>query len=360
MDSASASSSSRIARLHDWLGGFRLSSLGPELRQTTRILAAVLATEIVARLLRLNEPYWALITAVIVTQARMGQTLEAGRDQVVGTLVGAAAGAVAISLSLLGWPRWPVFAGLLVPLAFLAALKPNLRLAGVTLVVVFLFPAAGGPFSRPIDRVLAILTGAVVPLGMSFLVFHSRARQLAFQCAGELIGTLQATRKEILSRRVPVAEVETLNDRSSDALRALIGAVTEARREQFSAVEKTDPLLVRLVPMLRRLQSDILFVARALADDGVHAPVPGQDPMFEPVSNALAAVLDAVRTALDEEARSRRHHWSEAARRAVELERAVAFLGDRAGPLARFTLEMLARDTADLAVALKPERRHRR
>ena len=117
----------------------------PELRQAVRTLVSVFLSDVVAQVLHLREPYWALITAVIVTQARISSTLEAGRDQIIGTLVGAVAGAGAIALSLAGLPKLPVFAVLLVPLALLAAFKPNLRLAGVTLVVVFLFPAQGGP-----------------------------------------------------------------------------------------------------------------------------------------------------------------------------------------------------------------------
>ena len=246
----------------------RLAGWSPELRQSVRTLVSVLLSDLVAHVLHLREPYWALVTAVIVTQARISSTLEAGRDQIVGTLIGAAAGAVAIALQLYGLPRLPVFTALMVPIAVLGAFKPNLRLAGVALVVTFLFPSSGGPFDRPVDRVLAILVGAAASLLVSFLVFHARARALAFGAAADMLATLDAIRDRVLAAAVEPAELERLNDEATEALRCLVAAIAEAKRERLTAVAQHEPLMLRLVPMLRRLQSDMLFVARAVHETG--------------------------------------------------------------------------------------------
>ena len=330
----------------------RILGWTPELRQAVRTLVSVFLSDMVAQALHLREPYWALITAVIVTQARMSSTLEAGRDQIIGTLIGAVAGAGAIALSMAGLPRLPVFAALLVPLALLAAFKPNLRLASVTLVVVFLFPAQGGPFSRPVDRVLAILVGAVVSLAVSHFVFRTRARQLAFKAASDMLATVGATQAAVLTRLVPMDEVERLNDASSEALRALVAAIAEANRERFAVVERHDPLMERLVPMLRRLQSDVLFVARAVDETGAADELPV--PALAEVSQAIAAAFRSLRAALDQEARP---HGQDAARLVPEADALAGrldVLGDAAGPLLRFTLQMLSRDVADVAAALMP------
>ncbi len=331
--------------------GNRIRGWTPELRQAIRTLVSVFLSYVVAHALHLREPYWALITAVIVTQARVSSTLEAGRDQIIGTLVGAAAGAAAITLWLAGLPKAPVFAGLLVPLALLAAFKPNLRLAGVTLVVVFLFPAQGGAFNRPVDRVLAILVGAVVSLAVSYLVFRTRARRLAFDAASDMLAAVEATQAAVLTRRVPMTEVEQLNDASSEALRALAAAIAEANREHFAVVERHDPLMVRLVPMLRRLQSDVLFVARAMDE----AAASDRPPVLQQVSASITAAFRSLQAALGEEARSGTHDAGRLALDARALSDRLEELGDAAGPLARFTLQMLSRDVADVAAALTPE-----
>jgi uncharacterized membrane protein YccC len=46
-----------------------------------------------------------------------------------------------------------------------------LRLAGTTLVVVFLIPAGGDPYTRPLFRVLDILIGVLACLAVSVLIF---------------------------------------------------------------------------------------------------------------------------------------------------------------------------------------------
>ncbi len=159
----------------------------------------------------------------------------------------------------------------------------------------------------------------------------------------------------MLARRCRSAEVERLNDGSNEALRALAAAIAEARRERFTAVERHDPLMVRLVPMLRRLQSDVLFVARAVHE--TEDAVPG--PALAPVSAAIGAVLQALAGAMRQEALQRAHQTNQALVEVADLQEALAVLGDRAGPLPRFTLEMLSRDLADIATALRPENNDR-
>jgi len=337
----------------------RIDGWTPEIRQAIRILVSVFLSDVVARGLHLREPYWALITAVIVTQARISSTLEAGRDQILGTLIGAVAGACAIALALSGLPKLPVFAVLLVPLALLAAFKPNLRLAGVTLVVTFLFPAQGSPFSRPVDRVLAILVGASVSLLVSYLVFHSRARRQAFQAASDMLRTLDDSQSHVLTRQLDIAEVERLNEVSTDSLKTLVAAIAEARRERLTSLEQHEPLMVRLVPMLRRLQSDMLFVARAVNDTTHGGPGVPPDASLAPVSAAITTAIEALRTALEDEAGNQRHEPGEALLESQRLSAMLEQLGDAAGPLPRFTLQMLSRDIDDMATALKPENNDR-
>ena len=342
----------------------RLGVWTPELRQTVRTLVAVFLSGLIAHALHLHEAAWALITAVIVTQARVSSSLEAGRDQILGTLIGAIAGVVAIALSLEGLPELPVFAVLMVPMALIAAFQPNLRLAGVTLVVVFLFPAeGGGPFSRPIDRVLTILLGAGVSLVVSYLVFRSRARQSAFQAAASMLDMLDETQRRVLLHRIRIPEVETLNDASTESLKMLVTAIMEARRERLGSIERHEPLMVRLAPMLRRLQSDVLFVARASDETALAGPTPDRDaplvPQMPGVSEAITAALQALRTAMQDEADNNHHAHDEAVREADRLAAVIDCLGDEAGPLPRFTLQMLSRDISEAALALRPENNDR-
>jgi uncharacterized membrane protein YccC len=135
--------------------------------QAVRILAACALSYVVARLIGLQEDYWALVTAIVVTQPALSDALSAGRDRVLGTLVGALAGLGVIGASELGVPAFPLFWIALIPLSILTAVKPNLRLSCVTLVIVVLVPSMGRPFARPIERIVEILIGTIVAIAVS-------------------------------------------------------------------------------------------------------------------------------------------------------------------------------------------------
>ena len=60
--------------------------------QAVRIMAACGLAYGGSKLLGVPEGYWALITSIVVTQPVLDETLAAGRDRVLGTLIGAAVG----------------------------------------------------------------------------------------------------------------------------------------------------------------------------------------------------------------------------------------------------------------------------
>ena len=145
--------------------------------QAMRLLFACALSFGVATLFGIPEPYWSLITAVVVMQTDLSHTLTAGRDRVLGTLLGAVVGVGLIAVGQRGVPTLPLFAAGLVPLACVTAVWPSMRLACTTLVVVMLIPADGDPFARPLFRVLDILLGALACIATSMLIYPSQNRK---------------------------------------------------------------------------------------------------------------------------------------------------------------------------------------
>ncbi len=135
--------------------------------QTGRVLAACVLAYVSCRLIGLREVYWALVTAVVVTQPALGDTLTASRDRVLGTLIGAFAGLAVIAAREFGGPPLPLFWLALVPLAILTAIRPNLRLSCITLIIVALVPSTGSPFALPFERILGILIGTLASLAVA-------------------------------------------------------------------------------------------------------------------------------------------------------------------------------------------------
>ncbi len=123
----------------------------------------------------LPDRFWAMVTAVVVTQPALNSTVSAGRDRVAGTLLGAAVALGVILAARAGAPLLPMFWVALVPLAVLTAVWPNLRLSCITLVIAVLVQPDGLSLTRPLDRVLEILLGTVAAVVVSVRLFGDPA-----------------------------------------------------------------------------------------------------------------------------------------------------------------------------------------
>jgi uncharacterized membrane protein YccC len=128
-----------------------------------------------ARLAGLQDGYWGSISSIIVLQSNVGSTVTASRDRLIGTLIGAAFGAV---FSLLGEGLWPYLAAVITAMVTcsLLGLKNSSRLAAVTVTILMLVHRTGSNWTLPMHRVLEVLLGIVVALAISTLVLPNRAK----------------------------------------------------------------------------------------------------------------------------------------------------------------------------------------
>ncbi|GBQ16440.1 FUSC family protein [Komagataeibacter rhaeticus] len=237
-------------------------------RQVVRMNVSLILSGIVATIIHLDEPVWALITSVIViTQTRLTQTLSTGREQIVGTLVGAMAGMSAIALE-----QWcalsvgMVFWVMLMPLAVLVALRPKMRVAIVTLMVVLLFPATGEPFSRPLQRIASIMTGVVVSFAVSFFVLRNEARREVLGNAASLLRRLADLLTGALHQHPDNDALATVDGMCRSLLQDINDGVQEAEVEHPASLARHDPLVARLPGLLRRIRSDAIFISRAAVE----------------------------------------------------------------------------------------------
>ena len=132
-----------------------------------------------ALLAGLHDGYWGSITAIIVLQSNVGSTVNASRDRLIGTLIGAAFGAV---YSMLGEGLWTYLPAVITAMVVcsLLGLKNSSRLAGVTVTILMLVHSTGSEafskWTQPLHRVLEVLLGIVVALAFSTLILPSRAQ----------------------------------------------------------------------------------------------------------------------------------------------------------------------------------------
>jgi hypothetical protein len=336
-------------------------AITPELRRFARTLISCMLSYGAAKLATLPELYWAVITTlVVVTQPSLNQALNTGRDQIIGAVIGAVVGVIGLVAILRGAPPLIVFAIALVPLAALAAWRPTLRLACVTLVIVVLVPASGmgSPFARPIDRVLEILIGAGAALIVAFLMpnrainaAHDRASEIGL-ALGELIAVY-------LRKPDDTTHAEDLHRRSAAAEQALDDAIAEAGREHIIVLAKRtrENVIDKAAPMLTRLHRDALFLGQAFSGDpqlAARLTISTCDTLnttadaFVELSKALAATLDADQRKQDENVREARASFER-----LQSASNVACKSMEQNTVLPFVLNLLVQDFGDLVATVE-------
>ncbi|GAN59483.1 hypothetical protein ACI01nite_20700 [Acetobacter cibinongensis] len=263
-----------------WLGNATV-------RQTIRLLVSVALAGLVAQLAHLQEPGWALITAVIVTQSSITETMSSGRYQLVGTLIGALVSVITITLIVFRFPLWFSFGVVFVPLAVLASWRPNTRMALVTLMIATLFPTQDDPYLRPVERVLSILFGVSVSMLVSYVVLHEQARRDAFRNAAATVRKIVTILEQARTGACDWLTIQDMNDDCAASLRKVQAAVEEARRERWKPLEQRDPMLADLPKTLRQLQMDTLVVARAI----MRSPPTEHEVITQDTNEALRAAM---------------------------------------------------------------------
>jgi uncharacterized membrane protein YccC len=266
-----------------------------------RMTVAALLAYALASALGLSQGYWAVLTAIIVTQNSLGGSLKAAAERLVGSVCGALMGAAAATLLP---SHTPLAVGLalvaaVAPLALLTAFSPGFRIAPVTAIIVLLSTGAGalGPLGYAFDRVLEIALGTVIGLGVSLLIAPARAHVHVCDSASAtaaLLADVMAALAPAVCAGAP--DMGTLPTQIQAALNRLDAAVAEAARERRSRLsDQPDP--EPLFRTLRRLRHDIFALNRTLG-----APWP--DQVQAVLTAPWAALARAVATTLRSLARA--------------------------------------------------------
>ncbi|MBY0298914.1 MAG: FUSC family protein, partial [Methylobacterium sp.] len=169
-------------RLRAWLQ-IRLTARRAILTQGARMTVASLATYVLAEALGLPQAFWAVVSALIVTQGSLGGSLKAAFDRFLGSVLGAVyGGAVALALPHQGSVASAVALVVAVaPLAVAAAHSAGFRVAPITAVIVLLSTTGAtlGPLVFALDRILEVGLGCAIGLAASLLVAPARATRAA-------------------------------------------------------------------------------------------------------------------------------------------------------------------------------------
>lgn len=269
-----------------------------QLALSIRATIAALTALVLAQLLRLPLPLWAVLTAVIVTQMSVGRSLKATLDYLVGTLGGAIyGGAIGVlvphanEIALLA-----VLALAMAPLAFVAAINPRFSVAPITAIIVLLVPTftSAGPIASAFDRIAEVALGGLTGLVVSFLLLPSSARSLVAEAAARTLDEMARALGELLAgltRGLDVDALHRIQDGIGQALAQMNVVGGEAERERSAGLAvgpDTGPLLRTLL----RLRHDLVMIGRAAI-----TPLPESvgRRLEVPLARAGAALADYLR-----------------------------------------------------------------
>ena len=248
-----------------------LRSRTSELRLAVRVTSAAVLAFALANLLGFTHGFWAVITAIIVMQTSVGGSLKAALDRLLGTIAGALWGAAIAVLvphaTTSGLAEAMVLA--IAPLALLAAIKPNFKVAPITafIVLVPLSGQAAAPLTFALNRILEISIGSVVGMATSLLILPARAHQVLTRVAAkaaDLNADLMVTLFDGLTSDAGRVGLRAQHAIIRKALAQAETAAEEALRERKSYLtDSPDP--EPLVRTLNRLRHDLVMVGRATA-----------------------------------------------------------------------------------------------
>jgi hypothetical protein len=246
---------------------------------------AAMASYVLSQALHLSGSYWSVLSAVIVFRFDFGSAWGASRDRLLGTMAGAV---WAVSFLLLArlWsiPGLLLLGGIIVPLSFWAALRPQYRTALVTSIIIL---SAGGsvttPLAAAIGRILAVGLGAFIGGLFSFALSFAKHPGVGHEPAAKILLGLGA--------------LFPLSCRPGDP-----GQTTRLQRDIYrglcrfsSAAQLRLPKAAPIVEILTRVYWDIVFLNRVTPGTPNPEDKPGLQAALAQV--ALAFQRLCVRTA---------------------------------------------------------------
>jgi uncharacterized membrane protein YccC len=262
-----------------------------------RVTVAAVLSLLLAQVLHLRLPLWAILTALIVTQMSLGKSVKVATDYLIGTLAGVAyGGAIAIFVPHESEVAMLVALALAVaPLAFVAAFRANFNVLPITAIIVLLVPGMQhvSPTASALDRVLEVTIGGAVGFAVSFLIFPSRALAMTTDAAANTLELMAEALTLLLEHHTQGLEgpdLRRLQDGIGTSIAKLNATGAEAeheRKARLTSGPDTGPLLRTLL----RLRHDMVILGRAV---GCELPVIVRDrltPKLDQISISASAFL---------------------------------------------------------------------
>jgi uncharacterized membrane protein YccC len=271
------------------------AEMWPRLRLAIQTTIAACLSYLVVDTLGMPQGFWAVMTAILVTQANVGASLALAAERFLGSLLGVlVGGAVALALA---DARELKFAGLAVTvlvLGFFSARRPSLRIACVTAAIVVLGdPSLGPPIASAENRMIEVAVGTVVAILTTLIVFPSHAGpSFAAQVTRTFTPLFEVARDALSAAMGQPLDIEGMGAQGT-RIRADFAqgdALARETRLEVAGYIGDSPDPEAILRALRRLWHTEIMLMRAVAQ-----PLPAQAvAILGPSIEALRAAIDDV------------------------------------------------------------------
>ena len=278
-----------------WLG--KSAEMWPRLRLAIQTTIAACLSYVIVDAIGMAQGFWAVMTAILVTQANVGASLGLAAERFVGSLLGVVVGGVVAVI--LADAQELKFAGLAVTvlvLGFFAAHRPSLRIACVKAAIVVLGdPSLGPPIASAENRMIEVAIGTVVAILTTLLIFPSRAGPLFAEHVTRTFTPLFEVARDTLAAALgQPLDIEGMGAQGTRIRAAFAegdALAREARVEVANYIaDSPDPEAI--LRALRRTWHTEIMLMRAVAQ-----------PLPELGVKILGSEIEALRLALDDVAK---------------------------------------------------------
>jgi uncharacterized membrane protein YccC len=284
-----------VIDLTPWTG--TRAEMWPRLRLAIQTTIAACLAYVIAAALGLPQGFWAVMTAILVTQANVGASLGLAAERLGGSLLGViVGGGVAVALADAQELKFAGLAVTVLILGFFSARRPSLRIACVTAAIVVLGdPRLGPPIASAENRMIEVVVGTVVAILTSLVVFPSRAGPSFAEHVTRTFTPLFEVARDTLSAAMgQPLDVEAMGAQGTRIRAAFAEGDTLAREARLEVAgylaDSPDPEAI--LRALRRLWHTEIMLLRAVAQ-----------PLPEKAVQILGPQIETLRAAIDDVAK---------------------------------------------------------
>jgi uncharacterized membrane protein YccC len=270
------------------------SEMWPRLRLAIQTTIAACLSYVIVDALGMPQGFWAVMTAILVTQANVGASLGLAADRLLGSLLGVViGGGVALALADAQELKFAGLAVTVLVLGFFSARRPSLRIACVTAAIVVLGdPRLGPPIASAENRMIEVAVGTVVAILTMLIVFPSRAGpSFAAQVTRSFTPLFEVLRDCLSAAVGQPLDIEAMGVQGTRIRAAFAEGDTLAREARLEVAgyiaDSPDPEAI--LRALRRMWHTEIMLLRAVSQ-----------PLPQAAVGILGPSIEALRKAIDD------------------------------------------------------------